>query len=215
MANKYEKLASSPTATQEELWTAAQKNEECANLVARNPVAKAEVLKKVYELLRDESPEAAAASIFRNKNAPTSLIEEILTETENALLERDIDYPGETSIAVLLAKNPNTPAAWVELLATSKFYMVREQVAARMDLSQPMMVSLATDPVRHVREILASNPTICPGAASILVQDHELAVRFKLATNPNVSEAVLQLLAAVEDPTVRFAAQTHPNAAIA
>lgn len=42
MANKYEKLASSATATQEELWTAAQKNEECANLVARNPVAKAE-----------------------------------------------------------------------------------------------------------------------------------------------------------------------------
>ena len=210
MANKYEKLASSTTATQKELWTVAQKNEECANLVARNPAAHDEVLRKVYELLKEDNQEAAAASIFRNKNAPKLLIEEILVETDSPLIERDVDYPGKTSIAVLLASNPNTPAAWVEQLATSKFYMVREQVAARMDLNSSMMVSLATDPVRHVREVLASNPTISPEAASILAQDHELSVRFKLATNAKVHQQVLSRLAESNDAVLRLAAMTAP-----
>jgi len=176
--------------------------------LAKHPNVSPELLTELYHLLRsaDWGKEAALA-VLTIARANKNLIAEILKDFPDVVSEDSYSCgPEETSYPVLLAKNPSTPRRIVGQLVGSPFYMVRERVASRSDLSQSVMKKLAHDKNRHVRQCLAGNPGVPSSILAILAKDVEASVRFKVAVHPNASTENLSQLSADQVEEIRFAA---------
>ncbi len=175
--------------------------------LAKHPNVSPELLTELYHLLRSADwGEMAAFAVLTIARANKALITEILKDFP--YVESDdsqFDHPEETSYSVLLAKNPSTPRRIVGLLAVSPFYMVRERVASRSDLSLSVMKKLAHDKNRHVRQCLAGNPGVPSSILAILAKDVEASVRLKVAVHPNASAQLLRQLSTDPVDEIRFA----------
>ncbi|MFJ8162143.1 hypothetical protein ACIRBY_14590 [Streptomyces sp. NPDC096136] len=91
--------------------------------------------------------------------------------------------------------NPATPAAAVARFAGHPSALLREPVAAREGLPQPVYARLAQDPVPMVRTALAKNPSIDGALMRELAQDRDHDVRRSLAHQPRLPLDLLARLA--------------------
>jgi hypothetical protein len=215
MATKLEKLAASSNSTQEELWEVAQKDSAYAEIVAHNTAAGSDLLRKIYALLSEvDSPISAACLVLGNPSTDIGLITEIFKEVKDIFEDRDVDYPEQTSFQVLLSKHQNVSSEIIEVLSDSPYYMVRERLAARTDLTAKIAEKLAKDGSRHVREILAGNKYVTEEVLDILVSDVEPSIRLKLALNPTTSSGAILLLVEDSNKTIRLAAETRPASSV-
>jgi len=131
--------------------------------LAKHPNVSPDLLTELYHLLRSADwGKRAAVAVLTIGRANKKLIAEILKDFPDMESEAYYSWcgPEETSYPVLLAKNPSTPRRIVGQLVGSPFYMVRERVASRSDLSLSVMKKLAHDKNRHVRQCLAGNTSV-------------------------------------------------------
>lgn len=207
MSTKLEKLAMSLDTTQEQFLDLLEKDLEYSNLIAKNPVADIVVLRKIYELLKEElSPLSAASKVLCSPNIDDALISEVIKDSPQLEPEGDVDYPENTCYPVLLAKHPKTPIECIVKLAQSPWYMVREKVAGRADLTQDVMDILVRDNICHVRHILAANPYVSSSILDLLANDKDPTTRLKVVLNPNVSIQTIKLLSKDVNEIVGLAA---------
>lgn len=212
MSSKLEKLASSLDTTQEQFLELIEKDYEYSSLIAENPAADIVVIKKIYEVLKEvHSPLNAASKVLLNPNIDSSFIAKICADSPELEPEGDVDYPEDTCYPVLLAKHPETPSEFITKLAHSPWYMVRERVAGRADLTQEVTDLLARDSIIHVRHILAANPCVSAITLDLLANDDDSTTRLKIALNPNASAQTIQMLSLDLDEVVKLAALTNPK----
>jgi hypothetical protein len=211
MSSKLEKLASSLETTQEQFLDLIEKDFEYCILITKNPAADIVVINKIYEVLKEElSSLNAASKVLQSPNIDSNLIAKICADSPELEPEGDVDYPENTCYPVLLAKHPKTPSEFIPKLAHSPWYMVRERVAGRADLTQEVMDILAQDSISHVRHILAANDCVSAITLDLLANDKDSTTRLKVALNPNVSSQTIQKLRLDSEEIVRFAALINP-----
>ncbi|WAL68684.1 hypothetical protein ORV05_13190 [Amycolatopsis cynarae] len=92
-------------------------------------------------------------------------------------------------------RNPASPAAAVIAFADHPSMLLRQQLAARLDLPPAIHRRLAEDPIPGVRSELAENPAIDDTLIRVLAHDQGHDVQRRLAHNPNVPLDVLNDLA--------------------
>lgn len=212
MAIRFEKLATSPDTPREKLLELIEKGHWYASMVVRNPAVDQDLLRKIFTVIKREyGYSIAAAKLLQSANVDTSLIREFYSECPEINAEEDIDYPEQNCYPVQLAKHPATPADMITKLAESRFYMVREKLAARHDLAEELALQLAKDPSPHVRRILAANVNISTAILEIMANDKDPATLLKVALNPNTSSKAIHALSENPDNTVKLAALTSPS----
>lgn len=212
MSSKLEKLAASPETTQAQFIELIDKGYDYAAIIAKNPAAGISVLRRIYDVLKAElSAIRAASTVLCSPNIDTQFIIEMCADSPDLEPEGDVDWPEETCFPVLLAKHPKTPSDVVKKLAMSRWYMVREHIAARPDLPRESAQILARDPIAHVRQILASNPRISDQTIDLLVADEDPTTRMKVALHPNAKAPSIKKLISDPNETVRLAALCSPN----
>jgi hypothetical protein len=195
MSSKFEKLAMSLDTTQEQFFELIDKDYEYCMLIVKNTSANIMVLRKIYDVLKEVlSPLSAASKVLSNPNVDDALISEIINNSPELEPEGDVDYPENTCYPVLLAKHTKTPIESIVKLAQSPWYMVREKVAGRDDLTQEVMDILVRDNICHVRHILAANPYVSSSILDLLANDKDPTTRLKVVLNPNVSIQTIKLL---------------------
>ncbi|RKS97206.1 hypothetical protein BX286_7020 [Streptomyces sp. 3211.6] len=96
--------------------------------------------------------------------------------------------------------NPATPASAVARFADHPSALLREPVAAREGLPQPVYDRLAADPVPMVRAVLAQNPSIDETLMRRLAEDRGHDVQRSLAHHPHLPLDLLARLAATVRP---------------
>ena len=216
MTTKNERLACSPGTSEEVLWAIAQDDDEIAELVGANPAAGPNLLDRLYSHMSKESfnLNAAANAVLLNGRAGPELVARVLIDLPDVVKPkwagRDVNYPEETDLQVLLAKHPSTPADAITQLATSPLYMVREHVAMRGDMSPDIYQLLSKDEVNHVRRNVAANVAAPPQVLDELCQDVDQSVRFRVALNQSASDVTLERLAQDTFEPVRLAASSRP-----
>lgn len=212
MSSKLEKLASSLDTTEEQFLELFKRDYEYSALIAKNPAADIVVIQKIYDVLKEEySPLNAASTVLRSPNIDSSFIAKVCADSPELEPEGDVDYPEDTCYPVLLAKHPETPSEFIPKLAHSPWYMVRERVAGRADLTQEVTDLLARDSISHVCHILAANPYVSAITLDLLANDDDSTTRLKVALNPNVSQQAIQKLELDSDEIVRLAALSNPR----
>lgn len=212
MSRKLEKMAASPETERDLLLELVEKDSEYAEIVAKNPSADLDILKRIYEILSQETlPVLAASSVLQNKNVDADFIRYLSNECPQIHTEEDSDYPEENCYPVLLAKHLATPIEILSELVKSPFYMVRERLAARPDLPSEIATTLATDPICHVRRILAANAYTTFPILDILANDEDMVTRLKVALNSSTSLESLNALSRDIEDTIKFAAITNPK----
>jgi hypothetical protein len=217
MTTKNERLACSPGTSEEKLWAIAQDDDEIAELVGANPAAGPNLLDRLYSHMSSESfnVKAAANAVLLNGRAGPELVARVLIDLPDVVKPswegRDVNYPEETDLQVLLAKHPSTPADAIVQLAASPLYMVRERVAMRSDLSPDLYQLLSKDAVNHVRRNVAANVGTPPQVLDELCQDVDPSVRFRVALNEVTSNVTFERLEQDAFEPVRLAASSRPR----
>jgi hypothetical protein len=218
------------TTSPERLKELARQSVKLARIVAKNPVAPAELLKKLATSTDKKIKKAVAA----NPNTP---VEELMTlgaEFPKQLLENPI-------FDLLLLENPNfleqiPPKTLIGLLSLPEipkdFVMLARKCLSKLHCWEriglaknpntqiELLEILAQDQNKYVRSDVAENPNTPIKLLEILAQDQEYNIRRSVAKNPNTPIKLLEIFAQVEtfaknqDNKIRFGVINNPNTPI-
>ena len=115
-----------------------------------------------------------------------------------------------------LARNPNTPAATLERLASHAYPRVRMVVASNTNTPTATLETLAKDANVWVKESVASNPNTPTATLEKLAEYLAVCVKSAVASNPNTPTATLERLASNPNTSARVLKMLaeHPKAQV-
>ncbi|MFB2917310.1 hypothetical protein [Aerosakkonema funiforme] len=173
---------------------------------------------------RNTSPaalELLARYIESEANAPS---------TTNDAIKSTIGSGDNNEIRKMLARNPRTPVAVLEMLAAREFASgeetaqeinpfsgpktpeeVLESLVYNPSLTPQILARLAFDPSPKIRSLLIRHPNATPELWEQLARDENVEVRCTIASSTNCSISILQTLASDREEDVRNKVAANPN----
>ena len=110
-----------------------------------------------------------------------------------------------------VAENPNTPATSLELLADDEFLYARKAVAENPNTPAKVLELLAADSNYGIRSAVAENLSTPAKLLELLADDDDYYVRASVAANRNTPAKILEILANDSEDYVRWSVAANRN----
>lgn len=124
---------------------------------------------------------------------------ELSDDRKTSAQESDPSDHLAAKVCWMIAVNPNTHCAVLDVLASLNSSAFAERVAENSNACAETLMRLSDHPCHHVRCAVADNPNSPVTVITKLARDDHADVRFALAENHNLPLEILQILAEDEN----------------
>ncbi|KAF3887349.1 MULTISPECIES: hypothetical protein [Nostocales] len=170
--------------------------------LARHPNTPVNVLKQLAKHPKSQ----LRALVAKHPNTPVNLLEKLLEDTEKDTrlaaiagyqqnFSQNSNKPGNILQQWQTVQNPETPSDILTNLATSRWLLIRENLALHPNASTPLLQQLAKDRSSIVRAGVAQNPNTPIELIQQLAKDKTQEVLRAVAQNPQTPDSIIEQLA--------------------
>ncbi|MFN3266595.1 MAG: hypothetical protein ACK41E_07125 [Deinococcales bacterium] len=184
--------------------------------VAKHP----NLSKALLERLAQDANWVVRREIALHPRCPTHLLELLAQDSDSDVREACVRNPHANALVALYAlgvelrlpevlqqleaHDPQLDAAWLEFIARRSNDLGKRFVASHPNLTENLMLWLATHDQWAVRRALAQNPNLPQSLFEVLATDSDRDVRAAIAAHPNAPKHILERLVADAENLVRF-----------